>query len=93
MTFGLFGVALFPRPVNCQRKAKPSGKFLEMGSRHEIVTCTLIRVIEASHWPGKGRPEKAEPPADALTYAITGNFYLQQPQAMGSGQWRTNTVA
>jgi hypothetical protein len=54
---------VFPRPTTRKEKgvrdrAKPSGKFLEMGSRHEIAT-------EASHWPVKGllrRPNRQRTP-------------------------------
>ena len=58
VTFRVFGVVLFPRPINCKSQAKSSGIFLEMGSRREIVTCELIRIIEASHWPSKGHPRR-----------------------------------
>jgi len=94
VAFGLFGVPLFPRPVDRQEKGKTFWKVAGDGfaTRNTVVvTCELIRIAKASHWPGKCHPRRQNRQRTPRHMVITGSLNWLQPEAMGYGWWRANT--
>ena len=53
----------------------------------------LILITKASHWTGKSRPRRPNRQRTPGHTAITSNLYWRQLQAIGYGQWRSNTAA